>query len=115
MIAVAEDSREDGLAASVEPRFDEAIHAPTRLRICAMLRPLAEADFADVTAALDLSDANLSKTLRALVELGYVSTTKQSSPERADERRTTRVSLTALGRDAFDAHFAALRAMAPGA
>ena len=26
-----------------KPRFDEAIHAPTRLRLCAMLRPLAEA------------------------------------------------------------------------
>ncbi|KTR90243.1 transcriptional regulator [Microbacterium testaceum] len=110
---MARDPADDGRAASVAPRFDEAIHAPTRLRICAMLRPLAEADFADVRAALDLSDAHLSKTLRALVDLGYVSTTKQPSPERADERRTTRVSLTPLGRAVFDAHFAALRAMAP--
>jgi len=100
----------------VEPRFEEAIHAPTRLRICAMLRPLEEADFASLRESLDLSDANLSKTLRALAELGYVRTDKQSSPQRADERRTTRVSLTPLGREVFDAHFAALRAMAaPGA
>ena len=109
---MARDPRKDGEAVSAEPRFDETIHAPTRLRICAMLRPLDEADFGTVKAALDLSDANLSKTIRALVDLGYVSTTKQPSPERADDRRTTRVRLTPLGREIFDGHLAALRAMA---
>lgn len=95
-----------------EPRFDEAIHAPTRLRLCAMLRPLDEADFSAIAATLELSEANLSKTVRNLTELGYVTTSKQASPGRADARRTTTVKLTPQGRWAFDGHLAALRAMA---
>lgn len=95
-----------------EPRFDDAIHAPTRLRLCAMLRPLAGADFAAVAATLELSEANLSKTVKNLVELGYLDTTKQASPQRADARQTTTIKLTAQGRRAFDGHLAALRAMA---
>lgn len=96
----------------VEPRFDEAIHAPTRLRLCAMLRPLADADFAAIAATLELSEANLSKTVRNLVEIGYLSTSKQASPLRPDARQTTTVKLTAQGRRAIDGHLAALRAMA---
>lgn len=95
-----------------EPRFDEAIHAPTRLRLCAMLRPLSEADFAAIAATLELSEANLSKTVKNLVEIGYLATSKQTSPQRADARQTTTVKLTAQGRRAFDGHIAVLRAMA---
>lgn len=94
-----------------EPRFDETIHAPTRLRLCAMLRPLDEADFSAVAATLELSEANLSKTVRNLAELGYLSTSKQSSPRRTDARQTTTIALTPKGRRAFDGHLAALRAM----
>ena len=94
-----------------EPRFDEAIHAPTRLRVCAMLRPLDEADFATIARTLELSEANLSKTIRNLAELGYISTTKRASPDRADARQTTTVRLTSRGRAAFDGHVAALRAL----
>lgn len=96
----------------VESRFDEAIHAPTRLRLCAMLRPLTEADFAAIAVTLDLSEANLSKTVKNLVDLGYLVTSKQTSPQRADARKTTTVKLTPLGRRAFDGHIAALRTMA---
>ncbi|WP_420112095.1 transcriptional regulator [Pseudactinotalea sp.] len=98
-----------------EPNFDEAIHAPTRLRLCAMLRPLDRADFATIAASLDLSEATLSKTIRNLSDLGYVSTSKQASEGRSDARRTTTVQLTAAGRRAFDGHLAALRALAPQA
>ncbi|TFD31142.1 transcriptional regulator [Cryobacterium cryoconiti] len=51
----------------------------------------------------------LTKTIRNLLKLGYVHTSKQTSPERTDSRRTTTVSLTARGRAAFDGHIAALR------
>ncbi|MGO2031654.1 transcriptional regulator [Glutamicibacter bergerei] len=95
-----------------EPYFNEAIHAPTRLRLCALLRPLAEADFAVIAATLELSEANLSKTVRNLVEIGYLVTSKQASPQRTDARQTTKVKLTAQGRRAFDGHLAALRSMA---
>lgn len=92
--------------------FDEAIHAPTRLRLCALLRPLDGADFATVASMLGLSEANLSKTVRNLVDIGYVSTSKQASPSRTDARRTTTMKLTPEGQRAFDDHLAALRAMA---
>lgn len=95
-----------------EPRFDEAIHAPTRLRLCAMLRPLAGADFAAIAATLELSEANLSKTVKNLVDLGYLAASKQASPLRSDARQTTTVKLTPQGRRAFDGHLAALREMA---
>ncbi|MBR8740854.1 transcriptional regulator [Nocardiopsis sp. MG754419] len=97
-----------------DPRFDEAIHAPTRLRICGLLRPVDSADFAVLRSTLGLSEANLSKTLRSLVALGYVRTDKAASPSRADARRTTTVALTSHGRRAFDAHLAALRDLANG-
>lgn len=95
-----------------EPYFNEAIHAPTRLRLCAMLRPLAEADFATIAETLELSEANLSKTVKKLVEIGYLATSKQASLMRKDARQTTKVKLTANGRRAFDGHLAALRSMA---
>lgn len=97
---------------AAKPQFHEAIHAPTRLRLCAMLRPLDEADFRVIAETLDLSEANLSKTVQNLVTLGYLATSKQASPQRSDARRTTSVKLTSLGRRVFDEHLAALRAMA---
>ena len=48
-----------------------------------------------------------TKTIRTLTEIGYMSTSKQTSPERADARRTTTVRLTSSGRRAFDGHLAA--------
>lgn len=99
---------------AVEPRFDEAIHAPNRLRLCGLLRPVDDAEFAALRATLDLSEANLSKTVKALVELGYAQVKKEASLSRADQRRTTTVSLTAQGRRAFDGHVAALQRVAAG-
>lgn len=96
---------------SVEVRFDESIHAPTRLRVCAMLRPVDGAEFSAVAAALGRSEANLSKTVKKLVDLGYLSAAKQASRGRADERRITILSLTTAGRRAVDGHIAALRAL----
>lgn len=77
-----------------------------------MLRPLAEADFATVATTLELSEANLSKTVKGLVEIGYLTTSKQASPQRTDARRTTTIKLTAQGRRALDGHLAMLRVMA---
>ena len=96
----------------IVPRFDDSLHAPTRLRLCAMLRPLDSADFAAVAKTLDLSEANLSKTVRALAEIGYLTTSKQASPDRSDARQVTTIGLTPLGRRAIDGHLAALRALA---
>lgn len=77
-----------------------------------MLRPLERAEFATVATMLDLSEANLSKTVRNLVEIGYLTTSKQASPDRPDARQITTITLTPSGRVAFDGHLAALHAMA---
>lgn len=99
---------------SADARFDESIHAPTRLRLCALLKATGAAEFATIAATLELSEATLSKTIHNLVELDYVVTVKQASSARADARRTTSVALTRRGRAAIDGHLAALRALAGG-
>ena len=98
-----------------DAHFDESIHAPTRLRLCAMLRPVDSAEFSALTSTLGVREANLSKTIRNLVELGYITTSKHSSPDRGDFRRRTNVSLTSQGRRAFDQHLAALQEIANSA
>ena len=96
------------------PAFHELIHAPVRLRICGLLRPVDELEFAVLRDTLQLKDANLSKNLSQLAEAGLDSTRKEFSPARDDARRLTWVSLTAEGHTALAAHLAALRAIAEG-
>jgi len=94
--------------------FDEVIHAPLRLRICGLLRSVVGLDFAILRDMLDVSDATLSKHLKALSTSGYVDTTKMASTKRDDARRVTWLFLTSLGKDAFDEHIQALRTIAAG-
>jgi len=95
-----------------DARFDEAIHASSRLRLCSLLRPVDAAEFGALRDSLQMSEANLSKTIKNLVSIGYVAISKRASPARVDSRRTTSVSLTLSGRQAFDGHVAALRELA---
>ena len=90
-----------------EAAFDELIHAPLRLQICAMLSPVRSLPFADVRDSLGISDSVLSKHLSALAEAGYV----EVSRVRADSRSRREVTLTKLGRTALVGHLAALRAI----
>jgi DNA-binding MarR family transcriptional regulator len=99
----------------VEARFDEVIHAPVRLRICGVLRPLEQMDFAVLRDTLDVSDAMLSKHLKTLAAAGFVSLSKAASAARTDSRRLTWVTLTRAGRNAFDAHVRALQEIAGAA
>ena len=48
------------------PVFDDVIHEPHRLRICAMLVPSTGTDFAAVRDEMGLSDSALSKHLKTL-------------------------------------------------
>jgi DNA-binding MarR family transcriptional regulator len=96
----------------IKARFDEVIHAPVRLRICGVLRPVEQMDFAVLRDTLDVSDATLSKHLKTLAEAKYVSMTKAASAARTDARRLTWVTLTPAGRNAFDAHVRALQEIA---
>jgi DNA-binding MarR family transcriptional regulator len=87
------------------PVFDEVIHAPARLRICAMLSAAQKVEFSVLQDHLGLSKSALSKQLAQLVEAGYV---KQSRATR-DARSRLWLSLTAEGTRAYRAHVRALK------
>ena len=53
-------------------RFDELIHAPTRLAIVSLLAAVEWADFKFIRDEVHLSDSALSKQLTTLEEAGYV-------------------------------------------
>jgi len=95
--------------------FDEVIHSPIRLRICGLLRRVSELEFAVIRDTLELSDANLSKNLKVLVDADFVAVRKERSPGRADLRRLTWVALTPAGQVALEGHLLALAQIAEGA
>ncbi len=92
---------------STAARFDEIVHAPNRLQICAILSAVSSADFATVRAVLGVADSVLSKHVRVLHEAGYVDVHKSTCASRV----RTSMSLTAAGRAAYNGHVAALRAI----
>jgi DNA-binding MarR family transcriptional regulator len=93
------------------PRFDEVIHAPNRLRICAVLAPVAEAEFSTLREVLDVADPVLSKHLKVLERAGYVVLSKPTGRGRV----RTWVSLTPAGRKAFASHVAELQRLTSAA
>lgn len=96
------------MTAVSQPAFDDVIHAPQRLRICAMLAPVDALDFATVREPLDVSESVLSKHVRVLADAGYLTITK--TPHAA--RTRTWLTLTDRGREALDGHLAELRRIA---
>jgi DNA-binding MarR family transcriptional regulator len=90
-----------------EPRFDELIHPSTRLSIVALLASADWIDFAFVGDRLGLSDSALSKQFGTLAGAGYITIERPVT----NRRRRVRVRLTEAGRNAFDGHVAALRAV----
>ena len=91
--------------AAEAPSFDEVIHAPQRLRICAMLSAAQKVEFSVLQEHLGLSKSALSKHLAQLDEAGYV---RQGRAVR-DSRSRLWLSLTPAGRRAYSAHVRALR------
>lgn len=89
----------------IKPKFDELIHAPTRLSIVSLLAATEWADFKFIRDSIDLSDSALSKQLTTLEEAGYVEIRKGF----VGKRPRTSAKLTSVGRAAFDQHVAALR------
>lgn len=91
-------------------KFDELIHAPVRLRICASLAPAQWAEFAQLRDSPGVADSVLSKHLEQLTEAGYPYVERFTRGGRSH----VRVALTAEGRKAYVGHVghvAALRAM----
>ena len=92
---------------SAAPRFDELIHAPTRLSIVTLLAATEWADFTFVRDRLELSDSALSKQVATLEQAGYVTVRKTG----AGRSRRTHLKLSPAGRRAFSGHAAALQQM----
>ena len=64
-------------------RFDELIHAPTRLAIVSLLAAAQWADFKYIRDELGLSDSALSKQLSILESAGYVEKERCAAGTRA--------------------------------
>ena len=86
-------------------RFDELIHAPTRLSIVSLLAATEWADFKFLRESVGLSDSALSKQLTTLEDAGYVEIRKSF----VGKRPRTSARLTRRGHQAFAGHVAALR------
>ena len=89
----------------IKPKFDELVHAPTRLSIVALLAATEWADFTFIRDSVGLSDSALSKQLTTLDEAGYVEIRKHF----VGKRPRTSARLTSVGRAAFDQHVLALQ------
>ena len=99
------------MAAVSEAAFNELIHAPLRLQICALLSPVRWLPFSDIRDGLEVSDSVLSKHLSALTGAGYV----EVSRVQADARSRRQVRLTTSGRTALRGHLSALQAIVAAA
>jgi DNA-binding MarR family transcriptional regulator len=86
-------------------RFDEVVHAPVRLRICAALDPVREVEFGALLDLLGISKSALSKHISVLADAGYVGQRRAVR----DTRQRVWLSLTDVGRSAYRGHVAALR------
>ncbi len=91
--------------------LDPVIHAPKRLAAMAVLANSEAVEFAFLRDHLAVKDADLSKQMKQLVDAGYVSSTKDNVGRGG--KRWFRV--TGEGRDAFNRHVAALRALVAAA
>lgn len=88
-------------------RFDELVHASTRLSIVSLLAASQWADFGFIRDSVGLSDSALSKQLATLEEAGYVEIGRGF----VGKRPRTSARLTSAGRVAFEQHVAALQEM----
>ncbi|GAB3317133.1 transcriptional regulator [Geodermatophilus aquaeductus] len=100
------------MTAAGHPRhaLDEVIHAPVRFSVMATLAAAEEAEFGFVRDGVQVSDSMLSRTVATLERAGYVEVRKGY----VGKRPRTWLLLSRDGRRAFDAHVAALRAIAEG-
>lgn len=91
-------------------KLDRLIHQPVRLRIMATLMALddeARIGFTTLRDRLDLSDGNLSAHLRKLEDAKYVTIDKTFVARQPQ----TFIQATSLGRERFQTHRAALKAI----
>lgn len=87
--------------------INATIHAPNRLRICALLEAAGEAEFGVVQQQLGVSASVLSKHVSVLMGAGYVEQRKAVR----DTRQRVWLKLSPQGREAYRGHLTALRAI----
>ncbi len=87
--------------------LDPLIHQPIRFSILAMLSGADEVQFAMLRDGVEVSDSALSKQLTLLEQAELVAVRK----EFAGKYPRTWIRMTARGRDAYEAHISALRAI----
>ncbi|VEW13774.1 Uncharacterized protein conserved in archaea [Brevibacterium casei] len=90
-----------------DAEFSPLIHAPIRLRICAMLSKADGIEFSEIQSRLGVSKSALSKHLTQLHDAGFVD---EESVVRLGRARQW-LSLTPSGRQAYESHLAALQDM----
>ncbi|RLI02712.1 transcriptional regulator [Candidatus Bathyarchaeota archaeon] len=78
--------------------IDRLIHEPVRLLIMANLYVADTADFIYLMNQLNLTFGNLSSHMSKLEEAGYINVEKEFQ----DKKPVTKLSLTDLGREAFE-------------
>ena len=85
-------------------KIDEIIHGRMRLGIMVYLADVEAADFTELKTVLEATQGNLSVHLKKLEEAGYVAIDKSF----VNAKPLTRVTLTAVGRQAFAGYLEAL-------
>ncbi|WP_116243717.1 transcriptional regulator [Nocardiopsis sp. FIRDI 009] len=93
------------MSSTTDDGFNPTIHAPQRLRICAVLDAADRVEFATVQEQLKVSASVLSKHVSVLMDKGYLG---QSRATR-DRRQRVWLSLTQEGKAAYRAHVTALK------
>ncbi len=95
-------SQDSALEQPVEPldNINQTIHAPTRLKILAVLRVVQRADFTYILNDTGLTRGNLSANLRKLEESGFIHIEKTF----IDRTPRTLISLTPEGHQAIQAY-----------
>lgn len=92
----------------VEPQFDDIIHAPQRIKVCALLSSVDTLEFGVIRDHLGVADSVASKHLKVLTDAGYVELDK---PFGQKGRARTWARMTPAGRQAFSNHLAVLQQM----
>jgi len=87
--------------------LDPLIHAPKRLRVMTILHATEAVEFQFLKEHLGLSPSDLSKQMSALVDAGYARARKTGKGPGS----STWYRMTREGRNAYEAHVAALKAL----
>ena len=87
-----------------EPQLDKLVHEPGRLAILTVLSSVRDADFVFLQRATGLTKGNLSSHLRKLEDAELVVVEKRF----IGRKPNTNISLTTLGKQRVDEHWAEL-------